>query len=147
MRNLRVFREKERGGAMIWLAVLMMAVPPMLWVLVNSVRLARAAVHTRTATSAACEAAADAAVDLAHYRQTGEVVLRADVAQSVASTYWRRAVAAERSTQGVSMTTTVQGSSLLCQSVAVYLFWGRWASQWPLWLGYTAISQPRLDTR
>ena len=117
----------QRGGAMVWVAVLMLAIPPMLLALANSVRLVRTVYDVRAATYTACQAAAEAAADVAHYRETGEMIVRPQTAQVVADAWYWAALKRpfnQGTVASLHVQVAVQGLEVTCQGTAVYPVWG-----------------------
>lgn len=73
----------ERGGSMIWVAVLMLSVPAMILATVNLGRIWQGYRALRLATDAACQAAADGGLDAPVFQYMGEAVIDDYRARSV----------------------------------------------------------------
>lgn len=116
----------ERGGSMIWVAVLMLAIPPMLLTMANAVRLLRAVNDVRSAANAACQAAAEAAPDMVYYRQMGGKRLLPARAQAEANAVYRQSLlplVRRGVVQNTGISVNVSGATVYCHAQARYRVW------------------------
>ncbi len=137
------------GGSMVWVAVLMLAIPPMILVMANGVRLMRAVYAVRSATYTACQAAAEAAVNARYYRKTGKTRLEPRTARIAADIWYQDALADLQRSGVVSdahVGVTVRGVTVSCYGSAIYHTWGvpPTTSLEVVPLHYTAETQARI---
>lgn len=140
-------RNGWRGGSMIWTAFLMLLLPPMLVLLVNAVRLMETIAVTRTATTAACQAAADASLEKRLFAHTGMKRLDPHNARYVATAQFTKAITPLRR-KGVvgraSFTLKVQGQAVICSVHIPYKPWLLGISERDHWLSVKSVSQIRV---
>ena len=130
----------------------MLLLPPALLLLVNGVRLAETIAVSRTATVAACQAAADASVELRFYSRTGNQRLYPRTAQNVAARQFASALA-DLHRRGIVerayITVTIHGTTLSCNSRVLYNAWILQDAlrRWGVWLTFQPASQIYIGKR
>lgn len=113
-----------RGGSMIWMAVLLMALPPLLIGSTNILRYLQAKRALRLATDAACQAAVSS-VDTQHLQQTGEVRILMDEGRARANAAFAQVLQQYAELlNGASLSVTPSGvDAVYCVGRAFYRPW------------------------
>lgn len=117
---MRAGRQYERGGSMVWVAVLMAAVPAMILGSVNLERLWQGYRALRLATDAACQAAADGGLNTLAFQRTGTVVIDRYRAQQEGRTAFLNAMRPYlgKTLQAPQISFRFQGTSVVCNGQA-----------------------------
>lgn len=141
-------KDGERGGSMVWAAILMMAVPILIFALVNTVRVIQGNRALQEAADAACQTAAETGVDDSFLRRTGRVRFIPQVMEHVASSMFG-AVLSPYVHAGLlahpHLQIFVENNALRCRASSEYKVWG------VIWVrrGYSlrveAVSQARIS--
>ncbi len=122
----------SRGGSMVWVAVFMLAIPPMILALVNSVRLVQAVYTVRNAVSTGCLAGSQEA-NFRYYRNQGEVYLYEQAVRIVSGHWWLQAtqglsdegvISAREFNTRIARAADGRGVSVTCTGAAEYRVWG-----------------------
>ncbi len=120
------------GGSMVWVAVFMLAIPPMILALVNSVRLVQTVHVMRNAVNTGCLTGAQQA-DLPRYREHGDTLVIAATVKRIGGS-WLRLATREMYHNGVisfpsfdakvTKAADGRGVNVTCTGAAEYRVWG-----------------------
>lgn len=121
-----------RGGSMVWVAVFMLAIPPMILALVNSVRLVQTVHVMRNAVNTACLSGVQKA-DLPRYREHGDPLVVEETVKRIGGSWWRLAtkniyyggvVFSPSFDVEVAVAEDGRGVNVTCTGKAEYRVWG-----------------------